>query len=131
MNCDRYVLLCFPKTTPKPQFCHCEVLDLLEGLVLLEGKSSILLFPCRWGNTIKLYYLESTSLVILKTSFLNPSVWLSNYMCSSESELLSTGNLAPPVPLKSFTRYFETEHLGHHPCKISYISEKLLLIQRH
>lgn len=45
-------------------------------------------------------------------------------MCSSESELLSTGNLALPVPFTSIAVYFETEHLGHDPCKISRISGK-------
>lgn len=98
-----------------------------RGLALWEGKPSVLLFPDRRWNTEKLDYLESTSVVILQDLISQPGM-LSNCMCSSELELLSTENLAPPVPFKSFSVYFETGHLGCGPCKMSCISEKLLFL---
>lgn len=50
-------------------------LSSFRGLALLEGKPSVLLFPRRRRNTEKLDYLESTSAVILRTSFLNLQCW--------------------------------------------------------
>ena len=112
-QCFSFFLLCFLKTSTKPEFCHCDI---------PEGYQSAGV-PLPAAGTGSLHDLESTSWVILKTSFLNPAMFLSKCMFF-RIRITVFRESGSPCPFKSFSVQLEMEHLGHGPCKMSYVSEK-------